>query len=293
MGAKQRVLGAQHSPRRALSRSGLVDPGLGTSAPWGAQALAEPGSHSRAAVRTQISMKVIFSQIFLQPTPFSSLKGIEFLFPCRALEERRRGTRRRRRGARAPCAAELLFVQSAQGDLAPAPTGARLAQVRCPEHLQGLQASTSSVRGRHPAMMARLLARACCPKALPQRPRCPPGSVTARAWSNGPLTAYMPEAAAFHKPKDHQGLYEVSVEQGDAFWGALGRSRLTWITPFHSVQDCDLRQGRVSWFLGGQLNVSGKEGGGHGSPPSACRCLSVKGFGPGSRLEEHRVKWLV
>lgn len=26
-------------------------------------------------------MKVIFSQIFLQPTPFPSLKGIEFLFP--------------------------------------------------------------------------------------------------------------------------------------------------------------------------------------------------------------------
>ncbi|GAB0190709.1 acetyl-coenzyme A synthetase 2-like, mitochondrial [Grus japonensis] len=105
-------------------------------------------------------------------------------------------------------------------------------------------------------MMARLLARVCCPKALPQAPRCPPESVAARAWSHGPLTAYMPEAIAFPGPKDHQGLYKVSVEQGDTFWGALGRSRLTWITPFHSVQDCDLRQGRVSWFLGGQLNVA-------------------------------------
>uniref|UniRef100_A0A8C8ARW1 Acetyl-coenzyme A synthetase N-terminal domain-containing protein n=1 Tax=Otus sunia TaxID=257818 RepID=A0A8C8ARW1_9STRI len=76
------------------------------------------------------------------------------------------------------------------------------------------------------------------------------------AWSHGPLTAYMPEAIAFPRPKDHQGLYKVSVEQGDTFWGALGRSRLTWITPFHSVQDCDLHQGRVSWFLGGQLNVA-------------------------------------
>nr|XP_010298329.1 PREDICTED: acetyl-coenzyme A synthetase 2-like, mitochondrial [Balearica regulorum gibbericeps] len=105
-------------------------------------------------------------------------------------------------------------------------------------------------------MTARLLARVCCPKALPQVPRCPPELVAARAWSHGPLTAYMPEAVAFPGPKDHQGLYKVSVEQGDTFWGALGRSRLTWITPFHSVQDCDLRQGRVSWFLGGQLNVA-------------------------------------
>uniref|UniRef100_A0A8D0FG52 Acetyl-coenzyme A synthetase n=1 Tax=Strix occidentalis caurina TaxID=311401 RepID=A0A8D0FG52_STROC len=105
-------------------------------------------------------------------------------------------------------------------------------------------------------MMARLLARACCPKALPQAFRRPLGSAAAQAWSHGPLTAYMPEALAFPRPKDHQGLYKVSVEQGDTFWGALGRSRLTWITPFHSVQDCDLHQGRVSWFLGGQLNVA-------------------------------------
>ncbi|KAJ7399531.1 acetyl-coenzyme A synthetase 2-like protein [Pitangus sulphuratus] len=104
--------------------------------------------------------------------------------------------------------------------------------------------------------MARLLARTCCSKALSQVPRCPLGLVAARAWSHGPLTAYMPEAITFSRPKDHQDLYKVSVDQGDDFWGALGRSRLTWITPFHSVQDCDLHQGRVSWFLGGQLNVT-------------------------------------
>ncbi|XP_063016385.1 acetyl-coenzyme A synthetase 2-like, mitochondrial [Melospiza melodia melodia] len=104
--------------------------------------------------------------------------------------------------------------------------------------------------------MARLLARTCCFKALSQAPRCPSGLVAARPRSHGPLTAYMPEAVAFPRPKDHQDLYKLSVEQSDIFWGTLGRSRLTWITPFHSVQDCDLCQGRVSWFLGGQLNVS-------------------------------------
>ncbi|KAL2303771.1 hypothetical protein Nmel_009050 [Mimus melanotis] len=61
---------------------------------------------------------------------------------------------------------------------------------------------------------------------------------------------------AFPRPKDHQDLYKVSVEQSDIFWGALGRNRLTWIAPFHSVQDCNLCQGRISWFLGGQLNVT-------------------------------------
>ncbi|RMC00608.1 hypothetical protein DUI87_23225 [Hirundo rustica rustica] len=104
--------------------------------------------------------------------------------------------------------------------------------------------------------MARLLARTCCFKALSQAPRCPSGLVAARPWSHGPITAYMPEAITFPRSKDHQDLYKVSVEQSDIFWGALGRSRLTWITPFHSVQDCDLCQGRISWFLGGQLNVT-------------------------------------
>lgn len=141
-----------------------------------------------------------------------------------------------------------------------------------------------------PAVMARLLARTCGFKALSQAPRCPSGLVAARPWSHGPLTAYMPEAIAFPRPKDHQDLYRLSVEQSDIFWGALGRSRLTWITPFHSVQDCDLSRGRVSWFLGGQLNVTGKERDGHGIIPSACRCFHVCDFIPGNVPEEHRVR---
>lgn len=168
--------------------------------------------------------------------------------------------------------------------------GLSLAWARCPEQLCGLHTPICLVRDRYPAVMARLLAKTCCSKALSQAPRCPPGLVAARAWSHGPLTAYMPEAVAFSRPKDHQDLYKVSVEQSDTFWGALGRSRLTWITPFHSVQDCDLCQGRVSWFLGGQLNVTGKEGDGCGILPSACRCFCVCGFSPGNVMGEHRVK---
>lgn len=56
-----------------------------------AQAHVLPGFCSRTAVRAQISMKVIFSQIFLPPTPLPSLTVIEFLFSHSALEDRRRG----------------------------------------------------------------------------------------------------------------------------------------------------------------------------------------------------------
>ncbi|XP_074921647.1 acetyl-coenzyme A synthetase 2-like, mitochondrial isoform X2 [Chelonoidis abingdonii] len=104
--------------------------------------------------------------------------------------------------------------------------------------------------------MAWLLPRACCLKVFCQPSRGPFSSGIARAWSGGPLTAYMPEAVAFAGSRDHPGLYTVSVEQVDEFWGALGRNRLMWINPFHSVKDCNLQQGWVSWFLGGQLNVA-------------------------------------
>ncbi|KAG9347275.1 hypothetical protein JZ751_004842 [Albula glossodonta] len=70
------------------------------------------------------------------------------------------------------------------------------------------------------------------------------------------IAACMPEAASFQGVGDHKGLYEFSINQGDSFWGAVGRQRLSWITPFHTVQNCDLKQGKIKWFEGGQLNVS-------------------------------------
>ncbi|MGH0122757.1 UNVERIFIED_CONTAM: hypothetical protein FKN15_029461 [Acipenser sinensis] len=70
------------------------------------------------------------------------------------------------------------------------------------------------------------------------------------------IAAYMPEAAAFPGVGDHSGLYEYSVNEGERFWGAVGRQRLSWITPFHTVQDCTLSEGKIRWFEGGQLNAS-------------------------------------
>ncbi|XP_044228114.1 acetyl-coenzyme A synthetase 2-like, mitochondrial [Thunnus albacares] len=54
----------------------------------------------------------------------------------------------------------------------------------------------------------------------------------------------------------HRDLYRLSVTDPDQFWGSAAADRLRWVKPFHRVRDCELRSGRISWFLGGKLNVS-------------------------------------
>ncbi|XP_028677085.1 acetyl-coenzyme A synthetase 2-like, mitochondrial [Erpetoichthys calabaricus] len=78
--------------------------------------------------------------------------------------------------------------------------------------------------------------------------------ISSSRWYN--ISAYMPEAAAFPYVADYSDLYKYSVNQGDSFWGAVGRERLSWMKPFHTVQDCDFREGKIRWFEGGQLNVA-------------------------------------
>ena len=54
----------------------------------------------------------------------------------------------------------------------------------------------------------------------------------------------------------HEELYKFSIEEPEKFWSTLARSRLTWDQDFHTGMDCDFRQGKFNWFLGGKLNVS-------------------------------------
>ncbi|XP_045921225.1 acetyl-coenzyme A synthetase 2-like, mitochondrial [Micropterus dolomieu] len=54
----------------------------------------------------------------------------------------------------------------------------------------------------------------------------------------------------------HPDLYRLSVADPDQFWGSAAADRLRWVKPFHRVRDCELSSGRISWFLGGKLNVS-------------------------------------
>ncbi|XP_038547870.1 acetyl-coenzyme A synthetase 2-like, mitochondrial, partial [Micropterus salmoides] len=70
------------------------------------------------------------------------------------------------------------------------------------------------------------------------------------------ITAFMPEAAGFEGASNRSALQEFSVSNSESFWAAVANKRLSWIRPFHTVQDCDLSRGMIKWFEGGKLNVS-------------------------------------
>ncbi|XP_068597069.1 acetyl-coenzyme A synthetase 2-like, mitochondrial [Brachionichthys hirsutus] len=91
-----------------------------------------------------------------------------------------------------------------------------------------------------------LLSRCTAPAPAPARHRCrssppppPPG-----AWSS--QLSRLP----------HRDLYRLSVTDPDRFWGSAAVDRLRWVEPFRRVRDCELGTGKISWFLGGKLNVS-------------------------------------
>ena len=58
--------------------------------------------------------------------------------------------------------------------------------------------------------------------------------------------------------ENHAAVYNESLNNPDAFWGHLARSRLSWMKGFDRVMDCDMKAGRLNWFGGGKLNVTGK-----------------------------------
>ena len=57
--------------------------------------------------------------------------------------------------------------------------------------------------------------------------------------------------------ENHAAVYNESLDNPEAFWGDLARNRLRWMKEFDQVMDCDMSEGRFSWFNGGKLNVSG------------------------------------
>lgn len=81
-------------------------------------------------------------------------------------------------------------------------------------------------------------------------------SVSSRRRCN--ITAFMPEAAGFEGVSDRCALQDFSVSNSEKFWAAAARHRLSWIRTFDGVRDCDLSRGKIKWFEGGKLNVSGK-----------------------------------
>ena len=58
--------------------------------------------------------------------------------------------------------------------------------------------------------------------------------------------------------ENHAALYEESLKNPQRFWGDLARRRLLWIKEFDQVMDCNMQEGKISWFNGGILNVTGE-----------------------------------
>ncbi|MFT7805940.1 acetyl-coenzyme A synthetase 2-like, mitochondrial [Arapaima gigas] len=56
--------------------------------------------------------------------------------------------------------------------------------------------------------------------------------------------------------RSYRELRELSVREPERFWGYFAKERLLWNKPFEQISDCDMKQGKIRWFLGGQLNVS-------------------------------------
>lgn len=69
-------------------------------------------------------------------------------------------------------------------------------------------------------------------------------------------TADAVRRAAQLSQEDYQRLYRQSIEQPDTFWAEQAKGFLDWITPWHTVQQSDIKTGAAQWFAGGQLNVS-------------------------------------
>ncbi|WP_455824205.1 acetate--CoA ligase [Pseudomonas graminis] len=69
-------------------------------------------------------------------------------------------------------------------------------------------------------------------------------------------TADAVRRAAQLSQADYQRLYRQSIEQPDTFWAEQAKGFLDWITPWHTVQQSDIKTGAAQWFAGGQLNVS-------------------------------------
>lgn len=72
------------------------------------------------------------------------------------------------------------------------------------------------------------------------------------------ISAAQPDLSSHFAGKTYADLYELSVKDPETFWGSIAKERLAWTKPFGQVTDCDLSSGKINWFLGGQLNVSGE-----------------------------------
>jgi acetyl-CoA synthetase len=51
-------------------------------------------------------------------------------------------------------------------------------------------------------------------------------------------------------------MYDESIKNPTEFWSRQAKKFLKWVKIFDEVDGCRLEEGVISWFTGGQLNVS-------------------------------------
>ena len=56
---------------------------------------------------------------------------------------------------------------------------------------------------------------------------------------------------------DYEELYATSIKDAQFFWGTLAEQFLQWDEMFETMSDCNMEEGKIKWFVGGRLNVSG------------------------------------
>ncbi len=71
---------------------------------------------------------------------------------------------------------------------------------------------------------------------------------------------FMPDTTRFdesyvHSIEDYRHIYTDSIVNNSDFWEQKARELLHWQHDFQYVNDSDLAEGMVSWFLGGKLNA--------------------------------------
>ena len=63
-------------------------------------------------------------------------------------------------------------------------------------------------------------------------------------------------ASAHIDTERYQQLYQQSIADPETFWAEQAEAFLDWQQPWQQVLEHDYRKGQISWFQGGQLNVS-------------------------------------
>ena len=76
---------------------------------------------------------------------------------------------------------------------------------------------------------------------------------------SGDLQKFPPPAALpgtyVKGPEARAQLVKRALDEPEAFWAERALELLSWAKPWHTVSDCDLKEGKIGWFLGGKLNA--------------------------------------